>query len=272
MRTLVNFHIGDIVTRRSYGGDVYFKVIDIENNRSEPIYVLKGLLHRLIADSKASDLQKHRAIDAFRNIRKALSESEILMRKRAYKYAIKLNRFRARPGKVLHIDGDSEFMRRCIKIYDKAGIRSTGKTINEPEQPKHVRNLLMQEKPDILVVTGHDSLKKGADYTSVESYSTSKYFIECVKEARKYEPNFDKLCIFAGACQSYYEMIMTAGANFGSSPARILINALDPALVAEKIAVTDERIIVTPREIADVTISGSDGIGGINTRGHLFIK
>lgn len=33
-----------------------------------------------------------------------------------------------------------------------------------------------------------------------------------------------KLVIFAGACQSYFEAIISAGANFASSPARILID------------------------------------------------
>ncbi len=41
--------------------------------------------------------------------------------------------------------------------------------------------------------------------------------------------------IFAGACQSYFEAIISAGANFASSPARILIDFLDPIMVAEKL-------------------------------------
>ena len=36
-----------------------------------------------------------------------------------------------------------------------------------------------------------------------------------------------------------------AGANFASSPARILIDFMDPIIVAEKIAVTDEKRFVT---------------------------
>ena len=38
------------------------------------------------------------------------------------------------------------------------------------------------------------------------------------------ERNKNKLAIFAGACQSYYEEIMNAGANFASSPGRIFID------------------------------------------------
>ena len=81
----------------------------------------------------------------------------------------------------------------------------------------------------------------------------------------------DKLCIFAGACQSYFEAIMEAGANFASSPGRININALDPALLSEKVALTDRRNYVTPEEVASIIISGSAGIGGIKTRGRLTV-
>ena len=50
-------------------------------------------------------------------------------------------------------------------------------------------------------------------------------FIETVKEARRYErEQAEELVIFAGACESYFEALIMAGANFGSSPARILID------------------------------------------------
>lgn len=121
------------------------------------------------------------------------------------------------------------------------------------------------------MVTGHDSLKKGANPALIDSYRNSKYFIECVKEARKYQPDYDKLCIFAGACQSYFEAIMQAGANFASSPGRININALDPAIVSEKVALTNKENYVTPEEVSKLTVSGSKGVGGIKTRGHLTV-
>ena len=102
---------------------------------------------------------------------------------------------------------------------------------------------------------------------TVSGYFTDYDVLE--KEARKYEPDYDKLCIFAGACQSYYEGIMGAGANFASSPGRILINAYDPAIVSEKVALTESTRYVTPGEIAGLTVSGKDGIWGVDTKGHL---
>ena len=52
-----------------------------------------------------------------------------------------------------------------------------------------------------------------------------------------------------GACQSYFEAIMEAGADFASSPGRILIDFIDPIIVAEKVATIDEHRFVSMREI-----------------------
>ena len=45
-------------------------------------------------------------------------------------------------------------------------------------------------------------------------------------------------CYFAGACQSHFEALIRAGANFASSPSRINIHALDPVYVVGKISFT----------------------------------
>ena len=74
-----------------------------------------------------------------------------------------------------------------------------------------------------------------------------------------------------GACQSYYEAIIEAGANFASSPARILIDFLDPLLVAEKIATTEKYKYITIDDIAYDLRDGKDGVGGIGSNGK-FIK
>ena len=77
-------------------------------------------------------------------------------------------------------------------------------------------------------------IKHGARYRDIYNYRNSRHFIQTVKEARKYDETHEKnLVIFAGACQSYFEALMDAGANFASSPARILIDFLDPLIVAK---------------------------------------
>ena len=66
-------------------------------------------------------------------------------------------------------------------------------------------------------------------------------FIKAVKVARNYEFSHEKLVIIAGACQSNYEELIKAGANFASSPGRINIHALDPAIIATTLALTERN-------------------------------
>ena len=49
--------IGDIVARKSYGCDVCFKVVDIDDKDAKKIATLKGIIYRLEADAPASDLE-----------------------------------------------------------------------------------------------------------------------------------------------------------------------------------------------------------------------
>lgn len=51
-----------------------------------------------------------------------------------------------------------------------------------------------------------------------------------------------------------------AGANFASSPARILIDFVDPLVVAETIATTDSHKFVTINDIENDLRDGKRGI------------
>ena len=57
------------------------------------------------------------------------------------------------------------------------------------------------------------------------------------------------------------------GANFASSPARVLIDVMDPLLVAEKIATTDKSMIVTSRDIEKQLGDGGKRVGGRFAKG-----
>ena len=106
-------------------------------------------------------------------------------------------------------------------------------------------------------------IKTGTKYADLSNYRNSKYFTKAVLEARKIHPSSNRLAIFAGACQSFFEAIMAAGANFASSPARILIDILDPLIVAEKVAKTEDVRFVTIRDIESELRDGKRGVGGI---------
>lgn len=70
-----------------------------------------------------------------------------------------------------------------------------------------------------------------------------------------------------GACQSFFEAIMEAGADFASSPGRILIDFIDPLIVAEKIAITDNKKFVSVYDISKEIKEGEKGISGVGARG-----
>lgn len=61
-------------------------------------------------------------------------------------------------------------------------------------------------------------IKKETGFNDIYNYRNSRHFINTVNQARSWNSKGKDLAIFAGACQSYYEAIMTAGANFASSP------------------------------------------------------
>ena len=70
-----------------------------------------------------------------------------------------------------------------------------------------------------------------------------------------------------GACQSFYEAIIQAGANFASSPARILIDFVDPLIVAENIAYADTNRFVSIRDFENELRDGQKGISGVGSKG-----
>ena len=247
---------GDIVGRISYNKDIIFIVKDIRNKNN---VILEGIFERIIADSSIYDLE---LIDKKEiNIKEALKEYELQRQEnRIGEYSTN--------GKILHLDGDKRYSEKSFKYYQKMGINAIVKNIPENKQPRVVYNLLKTYKPDILVITGHDGmLRKGYGYYDIYNYRNSRHFISTVKEARRYEKDTNSdLVIFAGACQSYFEALMQAGANFASSPARILIDILDPLIVAKEIAVTDDCKYVKIEDIENKLRDGKRGIGGTGAR------
>ena len=274
--------VGDIVVRKSYNKDIVFKITSFYyNNKNEKIAVLKGVAFRLIADSPLDDLEiideeniKEVVIDKnvesllYRSVREA-RERRNRMNRSVPKLQSSSNVYGI-PGKVLQIDGDKEYLKICLDVYTELGIPAVGVAIPESNQYKEVRALLEKHKPDILVITGHDAItsKKGS-IKDINNYRNSLNFIKTVKEARKWQPDFDALVIFAGACQSNFEQIIKAGANYASSPARIMIHALDPVFIVEKIACSRIDMVVPIEEVIEQTITGYKGIGGSETRGKF---
>ena len=250
----LNIEVGDYVTRKSYNNDTVFKVLSITD---DTVY-LKGVYVRLYADSKINDLKKvNEAKDDFKFLKSETDNRE------EYFYL---------PGKILHIDGDSEYLDKCLKFYKENGVYAIGKKINEEEIANQIIPLLNEYRPDIVIITGHDAYykKKGAK-EDVNSYKNSKNFAKAIRAARKYEKSQEKLVIIAGACQSDYEELIKAGANFASSPKRVNIHALDPAIIAINVALTERNKEVDLKTVLEKTKYGKDGMGGIMGNGLMYV-
>ena len=260
---------GDIVTRNSYGNDIVFSVKRIlKLNNNNRIAILKGIDVRVEADAPIEDLK-------LLNKEEQNKIEEELERKINRKISAKIvtKKYRGKEliytGKILHLDGDKKYSEKSMMYYKKMGLKAIVKNIPENKQSKAVYRLLTIYNPDILVITGHDGMiKNGARYNDIYNYRNSRHFIQTVKEARKYDEAYHKnLVIFAGACQSYFEALMDAGANFASSPARILIDFLDPLIVAKSIATTDKNKYITIDDFVDELRDGKKGINGLGARG-----
>lgn len=254
------FKVGDYVTRNSYDNDILFIIVDIEGD----VAYLKGIDVRLYADSNLDDLElasvkedNDSDRDDVKNIKNMLN-----LDRSEYFYL---------PGKILHIDGDKDYLKRCIDFYKDMHLEAYGVNLDEDNFAREITSCLKEYKPDILVITGHDSFKKNKNKNELSSYQNSNNFVKATVKAREYERNQDKLIIIAGACQSFYEDLIKAGANFASSPKRINIHALDPAIIASAVALSPKNKEIDLLSLLSKTHYGSDGMGGIITNGVMYV-
>lgn len=156
-----------------------------------------------------------------------------------------------------------------MSFYKKNKIKAYGVYSLESNLSDNISNYLEKYNPDILVITGHDAMYKKR--RSNGSYKNTDNFIKAIREARRYEKSHEKLLIIAGACQSNYEELIRAGANFASSPKRINIHALDPAIVASSLSFSDKNNNIDLIRILEKTKYGVEGMGGIITKGTMYI-
>lgn len=282
--TTVEVKLNDIVGRLSYNCDILFRVIDIRKSGESKFAILYGEDVRLVADAPYEDLviidqsEQQRMAQQFRSLEeqsyKLFNQDVKLLRERQeYEstggYNQEYNHFQV-PGKVLHLDGDPTYLKKCLSLYERIGVPVFGVHCNEKEMPIKISQLLNYYRPDILVITGHDAYSKTKGKMSdLNAYRHSKHFMQTVQEARKKIPHLDQLVIFAGACQSHFESLIHAGANFASSPSRVNIHALDPVYIVAKISFTPFMERVNVWDVLRNTLTGEKGLGGIETKGVL---
>lgn len=271
--------VGELVTRKSYQHDLLFRIASIKQD----IAILHGEDIRLEADAPLHDLANIEARELEKRRQKGKEQEEfsyrlfrqdyqLMKEKRDYQSTdgYQYTEYFQIPAKVLHVDGDQTYLRKCIALYQRLGLQVHGVYLHEKEMPFHIQSLIEKVQPDIIVVTGHDSFSRSKGSKSdIRAYRHSKYFVETVREARKLVPYLDQLVIFAGACQSHFESLIRAGANFASSPQRINIHALDPVYIAAKVAYTPFMEKVNVWDALRNTMTGEKGMGGVETKGLL---
>ena len=145
--------VGDLVVRKSYDKDITFKIIDIkEDAKGKEVYILKGISIRIIADSRLDDLEmvddeyagtKEKILN--RRVEEAIKRA-VSMRGDDEATKVLNNLYRGnkslknqqnkelvfgRPGKILHIDGDSEYLETCLKVYKQLSLEAVGRAIPE---------------------------------------------------------------------------------------------------------------------------------------------
>ncbi|WP_068621696.1 sporulation peptidase YabG [Paenibacillus tuaregi] len=281
-------NLGDLVVRKSYGGDVTFRVESLTRGSA----VIKGTEFRLLADAPIADLvkvdrpaqsekSKRARIKATESLQRLQQDRKVLeernqaeLMQELHSYSVGGPAYFEVPGKVLHLDGDPAYLRKSLDLYERLRVPADGYYVQEAAMADALRQLLPRVRPDIVVITGHDGVLKSMihhDLYSLNSYKNSRNFVEAIQVARQYERDFDALTIVAGACQSHFEALLQAGANFASSPARILIHALDPVYIAAKASFTPIRSTIHITDVLNHTISGIQGVGGIETRGSYRI-
>ena len=283
------FKKGSIVGRISYNKDVLFEITKIiQTSNKKQFAILKGITQRIEADSPLEDLEiiDKRTINSqikileekmLKRIDRCIKDNKsgvldnknkILINNKKDKRSV----IRIYTGKILHLDGDKRYSDKSIKYYRGLGLDAIVKNVPENKQSYIVKDLLEKYDPDVLVLTGHDGMiKKGTGFNDIYNYRNSRHFINTVNEARKCSGDKKNLSIFAGACQSYYEAIISAGANFASSPARIMIDFIDPLIVAERIATTQSTKYLTIKDIEEELRDGEKGVSGIGSMGKKII-
>lgn len=257
----MKYKVGDYVTRNSYNNDIVFEIIELKENEA----ILKGFDLRLIANAPLSDLVLCNDEERKDDFLEELFREEIIDK-------TDRDDFFYLPPKLLHIDSDSDYLDKCLKYYHNNHVMAFGKTIREDMLTGNITKYLNEYKPDILIITGHDAYyKKNSDKSDIKNYKNSEYFVKAVMEARKYEKSHEKLLIIAGACQSDYEELIKAGADFASSPKRVNIHALDPAIIATTVSLTEKNRVIDLIKLLEKTKYGKDGMGGLMVNGFMYV-
>ena len=123
--------VGDYVTRKKYNHDIIFKITKIVDGMA----YLSGEMYRLAADASLDDLVLANKKDINEEIEINLVQNNNLIK-----------------GKILHIDGDKTYLRKCMDFYKENLTPVIGCYLQEDKMKDNITLLLKKHCPDILVM------------------------------------------------------------------------------------------------------------------------
>lgn len=236
------------------------KIIYIIKEMFQDEALIKGVNYRILLFVKVDDLKPATLEDEEQ-------EKELLKKYYVFVSSGERNNKRYLLGKILHVDGDKEYLDKCLELYDKIGVYAYGVFLEERKMPEMIDKYLDKINPDIVVITGHD-LYNQQGLKELENYTNTKYYIETVKAIRKRKSSYE-CCVIAGACQSNFEALIASGADIASSPKRINVHTFDPAVIAIKVATTSFLKTIDYNEIYKKIENGRNAFGGVETLGKM---
>src|SRR5699024_6845902 len=110
------------------------------------------------------------------------------------------------PARVLHVDGDQTYLKKCIELYNRVGVQVLGVHMDEKDTRCPIVAVIDKLDARNKGITGHDSFAKHSGVRSdLRPYCRGRFFAETFREERLVVPAVDKLITLAGACQSDFE-------------------------------------------------------------------
>ncbi|MBO5711483.1 MAG: sporulation peptidase YabG [Acholeplasmatales bacterium] len=248
--------VGDFVGRKSYNCDIVFVINKIINDT----VILQGYYIRLVADSPLSDLVLIDEEELSRHEQNNIKAREKIISS----YKGKISHI---AGKILHIDSDPVYLKRCLSLYKSLGLYSYGLMSREDEMSNVVLEYIKKVRPNVVILTGHDSYNNKGIH-NLNNYKNTKAFIKAISKIRE-RYSMDDICIFAGACGSNFEALIASGANFASSVDRKNIDAYDPAIVGILAAITPITEIIDIGQMYNYSKLDYKTVGGVETYGKM---
>lgn len=252
--------VGDLISLKNDENKIIYMILKINNGN----VTIKGLNHRIKMNVSTNDI-----VPATTNEIETEEKIKLNYRNKLFKKTREKNVVKPLFGRILHIDGDEEYLNNCLELYKEMGIHADGIYLDEDKVKDKIEQIIAELTPDIVVITGHD-IYNGKGLKEISNYENTKFFMETIRKIRKHYM-LDDLCVIAGACGSNYEALIASGANFASSPKRINIHTYDPAVIAIKVASTSINKTIDFEACLRLIENGRNAFGGIETKGKMRI-